>query len=47
MKKKILKEGKDGVVKKVERMNEELSKLMMYTDIKDSKSFDTSVLYMG
>ena len=42
----LLKEGKDGVVKKVEKMNEELSELMMYTGIKDTKSFDSSVLYM-
>ena len=43
----LLKEGKDGVVKKVEKMNEELSELMMYTGINDTKSFDSSVLYMG
>ena len=42
----LLKEGKDGVVKKVERMNEELSEMMMYTGVKDTKSFDSSVLYM-
>ncbi|MDO5518100.1 MAG: hypothetical protein Q4F66_11130 [Clostridium sp.] len=39
--------GKDGVVKKVKRMNEELSELMIYTGIKDTMSFDSSVLYMG
>ena len=43
----LLKDGKDGVVKMVERMNEELSELMMYTGVKDTKSFDSSVLYMG
>ena len=42
----LLKSGKDGVVEKVKKMNEELSELMMYTGIKDTKSFDSSVLYM-
>lgn len=43
----LLKEGKDGVVNKINRMNEELSELMIYTGIKDTKSFDQSVLYIG
>lgn len=43
----LLKEGKDGVVNKVKRMNEELSELMLYTGINDTKSFDPSVLYIG
>ncbi|MDO4536519.1 MAG: alpha-hydroxy-acid oxidizing protein [Clostridium perfringens] len=43
----LLKEGKDGVVNKINRMNEELSELMIYTGIKDTKSFDSSVLYIG
>jgi isopentenyl diphosphate isomerase/L-lactate dehydrogenase-like FMN-dependent dehydrogenase len=43
----LLKEGKDGVVNKMNRMNEELSELMIYTGIKDTKSFDSSVLYIG
>ena len=43
----LLKEGKDGVVNKVKRMNEELSELMIYTGINDTKSFDPSVLYIG
>ena len=42
----LLKEGKDGVVNKVKKMNEELSELMLYTGINDTKSFDSSVLYM-
>ena len=42
----LLKEGKDGVVNKINRMNEELSELMIYTGIKDTKSFDSSVLYI-
>ncbi len=41
----LLKEGKEGVVKKVTRMNEQLSELMMYTNVKDTASFDPSVLY--
>lgn len=43
----LLKEGKDGVVNKVKKMNEELSEMMMYTGIKDTKSFDSSILYIG
>ena len=43
----LLKEGKDGVVNKVKRMNEELSELVIYTGINDTKSFDPSVLYIG
>lgn len=42
----LLKEGKDGVIKKVQRMNEQLSELMMYTGIPDTSSFDPSVLYL-
>ena len=42
----LLKEGRDGVVTKVERMNEELSEMMMYTGVKDTDSFDASVLYI-
>lgn len=41
----LLKEGKDGVIKKLSKMNEQLSELMMYTGIKDTESFDSSVLY--
>lgn len=43
----LLKDGCEGVVNKVNRMNEQLSQLMMYTSIKDTKSFDASVLYKG
>ena len=42
----LLKEGRDGVVNKMTKMNEELSELMMYTGVKDTKSFDPSVLYL-
>ena len=41
----LLKEGEEGVIKKITRMNEELSELMMYTCVKDMNSFDASVLY--
>lgn len=41
----LLKEGAEGVVKKVKRMNEELSEMMMYTGIADTHSFDSSVIH--
>uniref|UniRef100_UPI004029B5E0 alpha-hydroxy-acid oxidizing protein n=1 Tax=Prevotella sp. TaxID=59823 RepID=UPI004029B5E0 len=41
----LLKESKDGVVKKVRRMNEQLSEMMMYTGIADTLSFDASVIH--
>ena len=41
----LLKEGMEGVVKKVRKMNEQLSELMMYTGIADTKSFDSSVIH--
>ena len=42
----LLKEGEKGVVVKINKMNEELSELMMYTGVKDTNSFDPSVLYI-
>lgn len=42
----LLKENKDGVIKKVIKMNEQLSELMMYTGVSDTKSFDSGVLYL-
>ena len=42
----LLKEGKEGVVKKVRRMNEQLSEMMMYTGVADTKSFTSSVIHM-
>ena len=42
----LLKEGKEGVVKKVTRMNEELSEMMLYTDIGDTRSFSPDVIYV-
>lgn len=41
----LLKEGAEGVVKKVKRMDEELSEMMMYTGIADTHSFDSSVIH--
>lgn len=41
----LLKEGKDGVVKKVKKMNEQLKEMMIYTGIADTKSFDSSVIH--
>ena len=42
----LLKDGREGVTKKVIEMNQQLSELMMYTGIKDAYSFDKSVLYI-
>ena len=42
----LLKYGESGVIEKINKMNEELSELMMYTGIKDTDSFDSSVLYI-
>jgi 4-hydroxymandelate oxidase len=42
----LLKEGKDGVVKKVRKMNEQLSEMMMYTSVADTQSFRRSVIHM-
>ena len=40
----LLKEGKEGVIKKVKRMNEELSEMMGYTGIGDLSQMDSSVI---
>ncbi len=42
----LLKEGKGGVVAKVNHMDQQLSEMMMYTCVKDMKDFDASVLYI-
>lgn len=42
----LLREGKEGVVKKVRRMNEQLSEMMMYTGVADTQSFTSSVIHM-
>lgn len=41
----LLKEGAMGVVKKVKKMNEQLKEMMMYTNVADTQSFDSSVIY--
>ena len=41
----LLKEGKDGVIAKVKKMNEELSEMMGYTGISDLDEMDPSVIY--
>jgi 4-hydroxymandelate oxidase len=42
----LLKEGRDGVIKKVNSMNRQLSELCMYTGIRDMYSFDPTVLHL-
>ncbi len=42
----LLKDGKDGVIRKVTRMNEELSEMMGYTGIRSLKEMDSSVLHI-
>lgn len=41
----LLKEGTEGVVRKIRQMNEQLSELMLYTGIKDTDSFDSSIIH--
>lgn len=41
----LLKEGRDGVLKKVQEMNQQLKEMMMYTNVKDTTSFDSSVIH--
>ncbi|MBQ5446744.1 MAG: alpha-hydroxy-acid oxidizing protein, partial [Lachnospiraceae bacterium] len=41
----LIKEGKDGVIKKVSRINEELRELMGYTGVKNVSEFDPAVLW--
>ena len=43
----LLKEGMKGVENKVRRMNEELSELMIYTGVQDTRSFDPTVIHMA
>ena len=42
----LLKEGTEGVIKKVNKMNEQLSELMGYTNVRNVNEFDPSVLYI-
>lgn len=41
----LLKEGTEGVKKKIRKMNEELAELMMYTGVGNTGEFDPTVLY--
>ena len=41
----LLKEGRKGVINKVDVMNRQLSEMCMYTGVFDMKSFDPSVLH--
>lgn len=41
----LLKIGTEGVVRKIRQMNEQLSELMLYTGIKDTDSFDSSIIH--
>ena len=41
----LLKDGSQGVINKIQRMNEELKQLMMYTGIANTSSFDASVIH--
>lgn len=41
----LLKEGTEGVERKIHQMNEQLSELMLYTGIKDTDSFDSSIIH--
>ena len=42
----LLSHGAEGVISKVENMQEELREMMMYTGVKDCASFDAGVLYL-
>ena len=41
----LLKEGRKGVINKVDVMNRQLSEMCMYTGVSDMKSFDPSILH--
>ncbi|GAA3635657.1 FMN-dependent dehydrogenase [Lactobacillus hamsteri] len=43
----LLDDGEKGVEDKLQKMNEELSQLMLYTGVKDTESFDPSVLHFN
>lgn len=42
--KPLLQKGAEGVITKIDKMNEQLAEMMMYTCVKDTNSFDASVL---
>jgi isopentenyl diphosphate isomerase/L-lactate dehydrogenase-like FMN-dependent dehydrogenase len=41
----LLQSGTKAVEDKLKQMNEQLTEMMMYTGVKDTKSFDPSVLH--
>ena len=41
----LIKEGTKGVERNIHQMNEQLSELMLYTGIKDTDSFDSSIIH--
>lgn len=43
--KELLDGGQEAVVEKVQGMDQELSRLMLYTGVKDTKSFDPTVIH--
>lgn len=43
----LLKEGREGVVKKVNEMNRQLSEMCIYTGVGSMQSFDPSVLHLA
>lgn len=43
----LLKDGAEGVVKTVLKMNAQLREMMMYTNVADTSSFDPSVIHNG
>ena len=42
----LLETGEAGVIEKLTKMNQQLSEMMMYTGVKDTESFNRSVLHM-
>lgn len=42
----LLKEGREGVIRQVTKMNQQLSELCIYTGVPDMKSFDPSVIHI-
>ncbi len=43
----LLQEGREGVIRKVTEMNQQLSEMCMYTGVADMKSFDPSVIHLS
>lgn len=44
--KELLDDGQSGATQKLKLMNQQLSRMMIYTGVKDTKSFDPSVLHL-